>query len=343
MMQIKKSLKTLHPYKPTNKRPNIKLDANESNNFLFNNTLTLKGIPLNLYPDSQSSSLKQRLSLLHGVDEESIMVGSGSSELIELVIKTYLNPGDTLLSIDPTFAMYEIYTTIHSGNYVKVPVDESYAIDMEQLTREAKHLNPSIIILCSPNNPTGERISKDAITTLLKSSESLVLVDEAYMDFTGEAHSMKHAVNTYSNLIVTRTFSKAYGLAGARLGYLFTSKNIIDDLSRVKTPYSVNALTQALGLEALKDSSKIFTHCKGVKIRREALKESLRDLGLVVLDSEANFLYLISNDARLKDKLLNYDIAIRAFENTVPATYRITVGSEEENNALLTALKEVSL
>jgi histidinol-phosphate aminotransferase len=342
-MPIKESLKKLNEYKPAKTRPRIKLDANESDNFLFSEPLDLKDVPLNLYPDSNATALVRRLSEIHGVNEENTMVGAGSSELIELVIKTYMNPGDTLLSIEPTFTMYEVYTTIHGGNYVSVPVDDDYQIDMDRLIKKAKDTNPSIIILCSPNNPTGERVGKEAIIRLLKETKSIVLLDEAYIDFSGENASMKNRIGDFDNLIVTRTFSKAYGLAAARLGYLFTNKTIADDLRRVKTPYSVNALSQAIGLEALKWPEKVKAHCENVKKRRESLKDSLRSMDLKVLESDTNFLYVLSDDYGLREKLLEKDIAIRAFPGTTPASYRITVGNTEENQALINALKEATL
>ncbi|MFW6298264.1 MAG: histidinol-phosphate transaminase [Bacillota bacterium] len=340
-MEIKKALRNLNPYTPAKTRPTIKLDANESDNFLFSEGLKLDEVAVNLYPDSEASALRERLAESSGVPSEAILVGSGSSELIELVIKTYMNPGDTVLSLDPTFGLYEIYTTIHGGRYEAVPVDDAFELDMDRLITEAGNLDPAIIILCSPNNPTGKLIEKDAIRRLLKKTDAIVLLDEAYIDFAGEDASMKQEVLNYPNLLVARTFSKAYGMAGARLGYMFTNKAVAKDLRAVKTPYSVNALTQALGLKALSAPEKVKAHCERVKERRETLKESLRGLGLKTLSSDTNFLYVLSEDAGLREKLLKYNIAIRAYEDTKPASYRITVGSDIENRLLIQALKEV--
>ncbi|MFW5913858.1 MAG: histidinol-phosphate transaminase [Bacillota bacterium] len=341
MMQTKESLKNLNPYRPTKTRPTIKLDANESDNFLFSDGLKLEEVAVNLYPDSEASALKARLAEESGVPSESILVGSGSSELIELVIKTYMNPGDTVLSIDPTFGLYEIYTTIHGGNYETVPLNNAFDLDMERFIQEADTLDPAIIILCSPNNPTGKLIDQDAIRRLLKKTDAIVLLDEAYIDFSGEGESMKREVLDYPNLLVARTFSKAYGMAGARLGYMFADKTVAENLRSVKTPYSVNALSQALGVKALEDPEKVKMHCEAVAERRETLKDKLRSLRLKTLDSATNFLYVLSDDERLREKLLKYDIAIRAYKGTTPASYRITVGSTIENRLLIGALKEV--
>ncbi|MFP4078063.1 MAG: histidinol-phosphate transaminase [Candidatus Izemoplasmataceae bacterium] len=340
-MQTKEAIKKLNPYRPQTTRPTIKLDANESDNFLFSEGLKLDEVALNLYPDSEANALKERLAEVSGVPSDAILIGSGSSELIELVIKTYMNPGDTVLSLEPTFGLYEIYTTIHGGHYQSVPVDDAFELDMDRFIEEAEKLDPAIIILCSPNNPTGKLIDQDAIRRLLKKTDALVLLDEAYIDFAGEGESMKREVLEYPNLLVARTFSKAYGMAGARLGYMFADKTVAENLRAVKTPYSVNALSQALGVKALEDPDKVNAHCEAVADRREALKNSLRDLGLKTLDSATNFLYVLSEDDRLREKLLDYGIAIRAYKGTTPASYRITVGSEFENRLLIHTLKEV--
>ena len=338
---MKKTLERLKPYNPSSFRPSIKLDANESDNFLFTDGLDLSDVAINLYPDSKAGALRGELSKLHGIPVENILTGSGSSELIELTIKTYMNPGDTVLSIDPTFGLYEIYTTIHSGRYTSVPLDERCELDMERLIDEADRSAPAIIILCSPNNPTGKLISEKAIKRLLKRTDAIVLLDEAYIDFAGEGASMKREVLAHPNLLVTRTFSMAYGMAGARLGYMFAPKKRADELNAVKTPYSVNALSQALGLKALEHPEKVSAHCESVARRREALKETLRSLGLRTLESDTNFLYVLSEDRTLKDKLQTRDIAIRAYTEKSPASDRITVGSDQENAALIDALKEV--
>ncbi len=341
-MRTKDAIASLKPYNPPKTRPSIKLDANESDNFLFDAPLSFEDVPLNLYPDSNATALRQSISQVHTLPAENIIVGAGSSELIELTIKTYMNPGDRVLAMTPTFGMYEVYTTMHGGVFDAVAVDENHDLPVDEFIARADATNPALIILCSPNNPTGKRIAEEAIRKIVTRTKAPVLVDEAYIDFSGEDASLKHAIHEYSNLLITRTFSKAYGMAGARLGYMFAPEKVISTLNRVKTPYSVNAITQTLGIKALNATPRVNEYCKGVAERRETLKKALEQLGYTITPSEANFLYVTTDDATLGDKLSEKGIAIRAYGDNAPAHYRISVGNTQDNDALIRALKEVN-
>ncbi len=340
-MQNKPAIDTLKPYTVRDVEYTIKLDANESPNYLFENGIDFSTTPFNLYPDTNASRLRKTLGEYFDMSEENLMVGSGSSELIELIIKTYVAPGETVLSFDPSFTMYQVYTTIHGGVYKTVPVEEDMSGSIDRLIREAGQTNPKLIILCTPNNPTGYQFSREAVTKLIRSTDALILLDEAYMDFAGEGASFLRETPFYDNLIVSRTFSKAFGLAGARLGYISAGIPIIQTLMKVKTPYNVNAFTQEIGIRALKKKRTVHAFIDDCIARRDALASTLRDLGLTVYPSRTNFLFVRSEREDLDEALLEKGILIRNFASYAPGFFRISVGNQAENKALISALKEV--
>ncbi len=339
-MREKNAIQSLTPYIPTQNRPAIKLDANESNAYLFDSTITFDNMAIHLYPDSNAKALRRAIASFHGLDADNIVVGNGSSEMIDLMIKTFVEPSEVVLSMAPTFSMYEKFSVTNGATFNSVALDDNYDLNVRDFISHAKEVNATLIILCSPNNPTGKLIPRADILKVARETDAIVLVDEAYMDFSDEASSVKHAVAKYDNLVVTRTFSKAFAMAGARLGFMVLPDALKPSVMKVKPPYNLNSFTQAAGLQALKDPSWFHAHKESMIKRRRALDGALREMGFTVIESDANFLYVICNDETLGEKLLAYDIAIRAFDTT-PASYRITVGTSEENQQLIKALKEV--
>ncbi len=340
-MQTKPAIEQLTPYKVKDVDYTIKLDANESANYLFKDGIDLSDIDINFYPDTNSTFLRETLGAYFDMSADNLMVGSGSSELIELIIKTYIAPGEKVLSFAPSFTMYEVYTTIHNGSYETLPVESDMSFDIDKLIEKANEINPKLIILCTPNNPTGYQTPKEQIKKLIDNTDALILLDEAYMDFTDGSSSFLRETPFYDNLIVARTFSKAFGLAGARLGYISAGLPIIKSLLKVKTPYNVNALTQNLGIQALKKKPLVVDYINDVIARREALKISLKDLGLTVYPSRANFLFVESPLKALDKRLLTYGILVRNFAEFNEGFYRISVGDQSQNKALISALKEI--
>ena len=335
---IKESVKKLTPYIPNTVPCTIKLDANEGSNYLFNEALDFRTEPLNLYPDSDALKLCNDLSQYLNVKPSQIMVGNGSSEMIELLIKTYVEKDEIVLGFEPSFSMYQVYTTLHGGNYRTVSAEDDLSFSIERLITRAKQLKPKLIILCSPNNPTGFTFSKAALEKVLKDTEALVLIDEAYGEFSHQ-ESVVSMVDTYPKLMVTRTFSKAFGLAGARLGYLISNSQRTSELRRVKTPYNLNRLSQYLGVSALKRIDDVSVYVDGVIQRRKKLQQALMELGFNVYPSEANFLFIKAPIAQLYERLLENGILIRKFTGKWAQYYRITVGLENQNETLISVLK----
>lgn len=335
---IKESVKKLNPYKANQVDCLIKLDANEGVNYLFDGPLDFSDEPFNLYPDSDSTRLRKEITKYLDVELDQVMMGSGSSEMIELIIKTYLEPGEIVLGFEPSFTMFQVYTIMHGGDYQTIPAEDDFSFSIDRLIAKMNAVKPKLVILCSPNNPTGYEFPQKDLIRVLESTEALVLIDEAYSEFSDQV-SMAKSVDTYRNLFVTRTFSKAFGLAGARLGYLMAYKDRIEELNRVKTPYNVNRLSQSLGERALERIEDVKQYVQNVAKRREDLALALNSFGFIVYPSKGNFLWVKPPFDNLYQRLLSEGILIRKFSGKYSDYYRITVGLESENQALITALK----
>ena len=339
-MQIKPSLQALKPYRPNKQAAAIMLDANESPNYLFDALDTLDLMAINRYPDSDALMLKEALAKRFNIDAQSLIIGSGSSELIELVIKTFVKPFGKIVSLDPSFSMYQVYSIMHSAQFVKVPLEPPFEVDVEALIKTANIQEADLIIVCNPNNPTGSLINKLDLIRLHNETRAALLIDEAYMDFTDESASLFREATKMPRLIVTRTFSKAYGLAGARVGYLRAANNVVETLNKVKTPYNINSLSMRLATQALEKASETTAFTKSVQTRRTALKQSLDALGIMTYPAHGNFIFIRSvSDLALQ--LLDVGIRIRDYTAYQKGFFRITVGTEKENQQLMKALKEV--
>lgn len=320
-------------YEPGNFDNFIKLNANErSNKNLIN---VMSDIEFNRYPDNDCKDLISKLSDYLFMDKLNITVGNGSSELIELLLKSYIDPGDKVLSFTPSFVMYKSFTEIYNGKFIEVESLDGYVFDIDKMILSWGKNKPKIIFICNPNNPTGYLISKSEIERLLKNVDALVVVDEAYIEFS--EGSMINRINEYKNLVVLRTFSKAWGLAGARLGYMISNEEIINTINLVKSPYSLNKVTQIIGIETLKLKDELYAFVSEVISEREFMYKELINSNIKVYKSNANFLYF-KEDINLFDKLIKKNILIRTFNN---GFYRVTIGSENENLAFLKSIKEI--
>ena len=340
-MKPKMSIESLKGYAVTNKKYKIQLDANESKNYLFPSGISFDDLEINLYPDNRAIKLRNEISKYIGLDPKYIIEGNGSSELLELLVKTYVDKNEVILSFEPSFSMYKIYSQIYAATFIGVPSNKDFSLDMDLMIEYAKKYNPKLIFICTPNNPTGYLIKKDEIIKLLENTDALVAVDEAYMEFTDGASSIVNEINKYENLVVLRTMSKAFGLAGIRLGYLLGNTTIIETLNKVKSPYHLNALSQFVGEKAFNQIEVVKEYVKDVQIRREFLALELSKLGFTVYPSYGNFLFVKSEIVNLYDLLIAKEILIRNFSNELKSYYRITIGTKEENEFLICKLKEI--
>jgi len=335
-MKTKESIQRLIKYEAKQINARIVLSANETKNYLFGSGYTFTN-DFSKYPEVNGDSLRTALAQKYNLSMDNFIIGNGSTELLELVVKTYCEKEDSILTFDPSFSMYDIYGMIYGVTVNKVPTGEDFIQSIDKMLEYITRYNPKLLFVCNPNNPTGNLVKRKDIIRLLDNTDALVVVDEAYMEFVKESESVADLIDDYDNLIVARTFSKAYGLASSRLGYMIGNAELMNNLFKVKLPYNVNSLTLQLGLEALKMEAKMYLFVDNIITQREILKGELEKMGYKVYPSFGNFIYL-KTEKDLFNTLLEKDILIRSFNN---GCYRITVGSNEENIELLQALMEV--
>ena len=295
----------------------------------------------NRYPDPYQSALKRRLAELNDLPSENIFIGNGSDEVIDLVFRVFCQPGvDNVLQLTPTYGMYKVSADINGVEMIDVPLNGVFDIDLDALEPKLADRQLKVIFLCSTNNPTGNVMDREALIRILERFNGIVFLDEAYAEF-AQGQSCVDLVNTYNNLVVSRTFSKARGLAAARVGIAYAGSEIIRFLNKVKPPYNVSALNQQAAVDALNDST-FNVRIGEILDQRDALRSALDALPFIrtVFPSQANFLLVEVEDAdRLYEYLVNKKIIIRNRNNQVPNTVRITVGTADENKRLLNALK----
>lgn len=342
---VRKNILDLKPYTSARDEnlSGILLDANENS---FGSTFNeIKELNLNRYPDPHQNDLRELISDYLKVPKENLFFGVGSDEIIDLLIRIFCEPGKNKIMIpEPTYGMYKVAADINNIPVVSVLLNDDFQVDEEEIN---KNFTPDIkiIFLCSPNNPTGNLLKEEDVLKICKKYNSIIIIDEAYIDF-AENFSLKNEVEIYPNLVVMRTFSKAWGLAGARLGYCIANEEIINILFRVKAPYNINSLSRYAIKQALKNKNLRDLYIKEILTEREKLKKGLSLLPgvLNIFDSDANFLLIKCINAKtVLKKLAERNIVIRdrstqpKLENCV----RISVGTKEENKILLTALKEI--
>lgn len=296
----------------------------------------------NRYPDPFQWQVKKVIADLEKVATEEIFMGNGSDEVIDLMMRAFCEPGqDQIIILPPTYGMYKVSAAIQNVRVTSVQLKADYQIDKEQLWSV---INPQhkLLFICSPNNPTGHLIREEDIKEVLEKFPGIVIIDEAYIDFVPEASKVSW-ISNYPNLLVMKTFSKAWGLAGLRLGMGFASREIIRVLNRIKAPYNINSLTQKAALEALGQVQKKNKMVAQMIASREALKQELDNLSLVqgILPSVTNFLLVKFPDAdAIYDYLIERKVIVRNRSQVALCdnSLRITVGTPSENQALLSAL-----
>jgi len=335
---LRKEVIELQGYRPEVQRSGIKLDANESP-YPFPIKLNNKGLEINRYPDPEAKALKKALSKLLKVEPENILQGNGSDELIYYLISV---TGGPVLYPVPTFSMYGIIARVLGEKTLEIPLDKDFDIPMESFLRSIKKDRPRIIFLSSPNNPTGNCFSEERILRIVKESNCLVVVDEAYQPYAENGEGFIPYTKRYKNLLVMRTFSKI-GLAGIRLGFLVGERHVLNQINKARLPYNVNSLTQSIALEALKNRSFFKDTIKKALSERKRLFDAMSRIdGVKVFPSRANFiLFKVRDGSAVHKGLLKKGVIVKNLSNLIPDCLRVTVGTPEENNAFLKALKEV--
>ncbi len=314
----------------------IFLDANENP---FNNGV-------NRYPDPQQGKLKNILASQKGISTNHMVLGNGSDEILDLIFRAFCIPGkDNIVSLPPTYGMYKVLSNTNDIENNEVLLTEDFQPDIETIFQKV-NTNTKIIFLCSPNNPTGNLIDQEKIEKILKGFNGIVVIDEAYIDFASSESWIKK-IELFPNLIVTQTLSKAYGMAGIRLGIAFASIEIIRILNRIKPPYNVNELTQQKAIKHITEYANIRNEITSILENKDILCKALLQVKYIkkIFPSETNFVLVRVDDANKRyQQLLEKGIVIRN-RSTQPLcdnTLRFTIGTELENTLLITALKSLS-
>ena len=300
---------------------------------------------LNRYPDPYQKELKNKLAGQKGIATDSIFIGNGSDEVIDLAFRIFCNPGaDKALTFTPTYGMYDVSAAINNIELVKIPLNNDFQIDLETVKPYLRNTTIKLIFICSPNNPTGNLIDINTIEVILNNFNGIVIIDEAYIDFSN-SDSLIKLINKYNNLIVSQTFSKAWGLAAARVGTAYSNKEIISLYNKVKPPYNVSELNQIAAIKALNNQKKFNANLKIILEEKKLLGKALKELDIVkkIYRSDANFILIEVNDANnIYTTLVDQQIIIRNRNNQVKNCIRITVGTSEENQKLINALKKIA-
>ena len=311
------------------------LDANENP---FDNGF-------NRYPDPQQRLLKQQLAEIKGVPANSVLLGNGSDEVLDLIFRAFCEPHrDNVITVPPTYGMYKVLSGINAVENREVFLTKGFMLDVDaMLSRVDDH--SKIIFISSPNNPTGNRFKDVSIGYLLENFNGLVVIDEAYIDFSRQG-SWIDKLTDYSNLIVTQTFSKALGLAGIRLGVAYASPEIVEILNKIKPPYNVNALTQLKAMEQLKNRDQNASQLIQILEERNKLMSDLPKVPCIqeVFDSDANFILArVDNAQKRYNELIEKGIVVRnrSSQPLCENTLRFTVGTPEENARLIQVLKDL--
>jgi histidinol-phosphate aminotransferase len=339
---VRQNIRDLKPYSSARSEysgtANVFLDANENS----------YGSPLtkwyNRYPDPLQWDLKKKIAAIKNVPAENMLLGNGSDECIDLLIRAFCEPQkDNLIICPPTYGMYEVYGNINNVEVREVPLLPGFQLNLEAIEASIDD-NTKLIFICSPNNPTGNSMEREDIEIVLNNFEGIVVIDEAYINYSRH-RSFVAELNEYPNLVVMQTFSKAWGLAALRLGINFASQEIISILNKIKPPYNINQATQELALKALDNLDDVNTMIRDTVKEREELVKELVQLPLVqkVYPSDANFVLAKMDQAtRIYDYLKEKGIIVRNRSNVVLCEdcLRITVGTPEQDKQLLKTLKE---
>ena len=313
----------------------IYLDANESP---FDNGI-------NRYPDNKHTELKNTVSKIKNVNVNQVVFGNGTDEILDLIVRVFCNPyEDKIITLPPTYGMYDVIANTNGVENIEIPLKSDFSIDKNEILKLSSKTT-KILFLCSPNNPTGNSFDKNDLTGLIKGFNGVVVVDEAYIDFSSK-QSLISLINDNNNLIITQTMSKAFGMAGIRLGMGFSNEKIINYLNKIKPPYNVNTLTENKAIEELSRLEELKSNIRIVLNQKKVLISFLEKLDFVekIYKSDTNFLLVKVDNADLRyNQLLNKGVVVRNRSNQplCQNCLRITIGTENENKSLIKILNQL--
>ncbi|MCK0179235.1 histidinol-phosphate transaminase [Flavobacteriaceae bacterium S0862] len=339
---IRDNIKALKPY--SSARDEYKdastnmvfLDANENP---YNNGV-------NRYPDPQQTTVKAVLAQQKGISKDNILLGNGSDEVLDLIFRVFCEPNrDRIITLPPTYGMYEVLANVNAVEVIKINLTDSFQPKVDGILNSSNQFT-KILFLCSPNNPSGNSFNNKDVERLLTNFNGIVVIDEAYIDFSDQK-SWLNRLEEFPNLIITQTLSKAYGMAGIRLGICYASKEIISVLNKIKPPYNINELTQQKALERLSKPEDVKNEIQNILQQRNWLVEKLKNIAFVeiIYPSDANFVLVkVDNAIKRYDQLIQKGIVVRNRNNQPGCEncLRFTIGTKTENEKLITTLKTLS-
>lgn len=334
---VRKNILELQPYisfRDHNEFKNpVFMDANESPFGTFNR-----------YPDSTQRKVKEKLADIKNILAYNIALGNGSDELIDLIIKIFCEPKkDSILRMNPSFAMYDFYAAVNENKVVKLDLDKNFEIIKDDFLDLVQKEPIKIFFLCSPNNPTGNSI--DDIEFFIKNFNGIIVVDEAYIEFSGRKSCIE-LLEKYPNLIILQTFSKAWGMAGARVGVAYASEEIIKLITTVKAPYNINSLSLELILKTMDTPEQLSENVKSILFEKSWLKDRLNEISCIkkIYPSEGNFFLIeFENGEEVYDQLIKQEILTSKRSPHIPNCIRINVGTRKENEQLVNLLQSIEV
>lgn len=335
---VRKNILELSPYSSAREEfkgnEGVFLDANENPYGMYNR-----------YPDPYQNQLKKKIAEIKSCKTEQIFIGNGSDEVIDLALRIFCEPNqDKALTFSPTYGMYQVSAEINAVELIQVPLTNEFQIDRKSVENYLNDQNLKLIFICSPNNPTGNLLNVNDVEFILQNFNGIVMIDEAYIDFS-EQKSFIEKLNIYPNLIVIQTLSKAWGLAGIRLGIAYMNEEILAFYNKVKAPYNISQINQETALQSLNQQEEFNSKVNKILSERTKLIDELNQLKFIkkIFPTDANFVLIeVENADELYQKLIKKQIIIRNRNSAIPNCVRITIGTPEENQILINELKKIN-
>lgn len=342
MRFLRKDLEGMVPYHTPYLQEGIILNANESPYNLPEQIINLyleevKKIKFNRYPDMDSTVLKDALAKAYGLKRENIACGVGSDELLQCLFNAVVSKGDKVVVMNPSFSMYSEYAKIYGATPIAADANPDFTFNLDNMLNAIKKNNPKMVILCSPNNPTGIILTEEEVRTIVEATSGLVILDEAYVEFNGEG--LVKLINEYDNLLVLRTFSKLYAGAAIRLGYAMSVKDNIDLIDTVRSPYNVNVLTQIMAKTIIEHKVLYKERIQYFKDQRRDIYAALTKLGIEVYPTKANFLWMKLSD-KINEALVRENIFVRTIIFNGEKYNRVCIGTPDEVEEFLKVVRQ---
>lgn len=334
---VKKNIRFLSAYEAKEIPCKVKLDANESPYGFNDGKHALRRIETNRYPDPEAKDLKRAIAKYLWIRPETILHGNGSDELIYYLITVF---GGPVLFPVPTFSMYGIISQALGEKKIQIPLDKEFDLDIDSICSAIRKERPKLVFLSSPNNPTGNCFSANRILKVIKVAKGIVVIDEAYQPFSSKKGFIP-LLRDYNNLLIMRTLSKV-GLAGLRVGFLIGHEEIINEVNKIRLPFNLNAVSQAVAIDTLKHKKRLRLHIKSIVSERDKLFKEMKKIDMInPYPTEANFiLFSVREPDKIYEGLIKRGVLIRNMNSVLRGCLRVTVGTPYENRTFLNALKK---